>query len=159
MKTGITGHRELRDIRWVKKMMQEIVYEIKITQGFTCLATGADELFAEILIQNRINYTAIIPCKNYESTFNKTSLVNFVFSKNKASNIIELKNNEPSEKAFNEAGKLVVDNSEILIAVWNGEEAKGLGGTGDIVEYALSKNKKIIHLNPITNTKTNINYG
>lgn len=159
MIAGITGHRELKNIIWIKTMLQEVLSEIRITHGFTCLAIGADELFAEILIQNHVNYTVVIPCQNYESTFDKTALDNFIFAKNKASKMIELNNNEPSEKAFNEAGKFVVDNSEILIAVWNGEEAKGLGGTGDIVEYAKSKNKKIIHLNPITKTKININHG
>ena len=139
--------------------MQEIISEIKITHGYTCLAVGADELFAEVLIQNGIKYTAIIPCKNYETTFQKEALKDFIFAKNKATKIIELNNDQPSEKAFNDAGKTVVDNSEILIAVWNGEEAKGLGGTGDIVQYAQSKNKKIIHLNPLTKIKKDINYG
>jgi hypothetical protein len=157
MIAGITGHRELENIDWIRTTMQEIIKEMKINYGITCLATGADELFAETLRQKNISYSAVIPCRNYETTFETTALKDFLFSKNNASKLIELKNNQPSEKAFNEAGKTVVDNSEILIAVWNGEEAKGLGGTADIVEYAKSKNKKIIHLNPITKIK--INHG
>jgi hypothetical protein len=159
MIAGITGHRELKNIDWIKTTIKEIINEMKITYGYTCLATGADELFAEVLIQNNIRYTAVIPCINYEMTFDESTLEDFLLSKNKASKLIELYNNQPSEKAFNEAGKTVVDNAEILIAVWDGEESKGLGGTGDIVEYAKSKNKKIIHLNPINQTKKYINYG
>lgn len=159
MIAGITGHRELKNIDWIKTSIQEIINEMKITYGYTCLASGADELFAEMLIRNNIKYTVVIPCINYETTFDEKAFESFLLSKNKASKIIQLNNNQPSEKAFNDAGKAVVDNSEILIAVWNGEEAKGLGGTGDIVEYAKSKNKKIIHLNPITKTKIKINHG
>ncbi|MEI6349306.1 MAG: hypothetical protein WCP69_15275 [Bacteroidota bacterium] len=159
MIAGITGHRELKNIGWIKTMISEVLSEMKITYGYSCLAIGADELFAELLIQNNINYTVVIPCTDYETTFEKTTLGNFLLLKGKASELIELKNNQPSEKAFNEAGKIIVDNSDILIAVWDGEEAKGLGGTGDIVEYAKSKNKKIIHLNPINKTKKLINYG
>ena len=47
----------------------------------------------------------------------------------------------------------------MLIAIWNGDDSKGLGGTGDIVQYAKFKNKKIIHLNPINQTKNYFNYG
>lgn len=159
MIAGITGHRMLSETHWVKLMMQQIVEEMRISYGFTCLAKGADELFAEVLMQSRINYTAIIPCANYEETFEGSALQDFKYAKKKAQRIIEMSNKEPSEKAFNEAGKFVVDSSEILIAVWDGEGAKGLGGTADIVEYADSKKKKIIHLNPVTQTQTKINHG
>lgn len=159
MIAGITGHRELQNIEWVKATMKQLISEIEITYGVTCLATGADELFAELLRQENISYTAVIPCVNYETTFEKMELEKFVLSKSKASKLIELNNENPSEKAFDEAGNIVVDNSEILIAIWNGQEAKGLGGTADIVEYAKSKNKQIIHINPITKIKININHG
>lgn len=44
----------------------------------------------------------------------------------------------------------MVDRSELLIAVWDGLSATGLGGTGDVVSYAVRQRKKTIHLNPIT---------
>jgi hypothetical protein len=159
MTAGITGHRELENIDWIKTIMLEVINEKVVTYGFTCLATGADEIFAEILRQKRINYTAVIPCHKYETTFKPSELSNFHISKNIALNLIELNYERPSEKAFNEAGKTVVDNSEMIIAVWDGEEAIGLGGTADIVEYAKSKKKYIIHLNPINKTKITFNHG
>jgi hypothetical protein len=36
-----------------------------------------------------------------------------------------------------------------MVAVWNGKEAAGLGGTGDVVKYTQSKRKKTVHLNPL----------
>jgi hypothetical protein len=159
MIAGITGHRELESINWIRTKIQEIIIEMKIIYGYTCLASGADQLFAEMLIHNNIKYTAVIPCINYEATFKDSSLEDFRLSKSKASEIIELKYNKPSEKAFNEAGKMVVDNSKIMIAIWNGDEAKGFGGTADIVDYAIQLNKKIIHINPISKTKIFINHG
>jgi hypothetical protein len=35
-----------------------------------------------------------------------------------------------------EGGKVVVDRAEVLIAVWDGLPARGLGGTADVVAYA-----------------------
>ena len=159
MIAGITGHRELGNLEWIKKNLQEIISKKDITYGFTCLAIGADEIFAELLRQNKIGYTAIIPCNNYETTFEEGALQHYLFSRKSALEVIELNNSRPTEKAFNEAGKSVVDNSEILIAGWDGKKAKGFGGTGDIVEYAKLKDKKIIQLNPIIQKKIFINYG
>lgn len=162
MIAGITGHRELGDkekIHWVVKIIEDIININNISYGFTCLAAGADELFAEQLREKNINYTAIIPCLDYDTTFETKDLNNFIRSRAKAFSIIELNNNKPSQRAFSEAGKLVVDSIEILVAVWDGKKARGLGGTGDIVEYAKSKSKKIVHLNPLTKTKKYINYG
>jgi hypothetical protein len=56
---------------------------------------------------------------------------------------------EPTEKAFYEAGKEVVNRSEILIAVWDGKAARGLGGTADIVHFAQSRSKRVLHLDTI----------
>jgi hypothetical protein len=38
--------------------------------------------------------------------------------------------------------------------VWDGEPAKGLGGTGDVVGYAVQKGKDLIHLNPVNRSVT-----
>ena len=48
------------------------------------------------------------------------------------------------------AGKQVVGMAELLITVWDGQPAAGLGGTGDVAQFALSCGKPLIHLNPTT---------
>ncbi|MCL4693437.1 MAG: hypothetical protein KJ060_13125 [Candidatus Hydrogenedentes bacterium] len=40
-------------------------------------------------------------------------------------------------RLYREAGEAVVHGCDILIAIWDGEPAKGEGGTGDIVQHAL----------------------
>lgn len=61
---------------------------------------------------------------------------------------------ECSEYAFLKAGKHMVQKSDIIFAIWDGQKAKGLGGTADIVEYAISVEKEVIHLNSSINAKT-----
>jgi hypothetical protein len=58
----------------------------------------------------------------------------------------------PSEEAFYEAGKRVVQISDLMIAVWNGKPAAGLGGTADIVKYSLASGKPVVHLHPESKT-------
>jgi hypothetical protein len=42
----------------------------------------------------------------------------------------------PSNEAFLEAGRRVVIQSELMIVAWDEQEARGKGGTADIVHYA-----------------------
>jgi len=50
---------------------------------------------------------------------------------------------EPSEEAYLAAGCRVVDMSDVLLAVWDGQPARGKGGTGNIVEYARSRATRV----------------
>jgi len=98
-----------------------------------------------------IPYIAIIPSQGYETTFQKSEhLLNYRRLLQNAAEILTLNFEKPEERAFYEAGKQVVDYSDIILALWDGQPAKGLGGTGDVVEYARSKKKRIVHINPVT---------
>jgi hypothetical protein len=48
--------------------------------------------------------------------------------------------------AYAQAGRYVVDHCDVLIAVWDGEAARGRGGTAEIVQYALEQNRPVIRV-------------
>lgn len=150
---GVTGHQELgsaETVRWVRRTLLQTIAQEPVECGFTCLARGADQLFAEMLLKKGIPYTAVLASRDLEKTFDDpNSLEKYRFLLRRAADVTVLDNESASEEAFFAAGKLVVDSSDHLIAVWNGLPAKGLGGTGDVVQYALEKHKKVIHINPI----------
>ena len=156
MKIGITGHQQLGSeatIGWLSKKLDELIRQHHIDSGITSLAIGADQLYAEVLRKADIPYMAIIPCNGYETTFQNTSdLERYYEFLQHASEQLQLPFEKPSETAFFEAGKQIVNLSDMVIAIWNGLPAKGLGGTGDIVKYALSLKKPVAHLNPLTQT-------
>ncbi len=156
MKVGITGHQNMGNentILWIRTSLLDIISNGNIELGYTCLAVGADQLFAEVLLKKQIPYHAVIPCRDYESTFrNENDKKLFKHLLEKAYEVKVLSKNEANEEAFYEAGKTVVDLSDYVIAIWNGKKAKGLGGTGDIVKYALNKGKKVIHINNVDKT-------
>jgi hypothetical protein len=62
----------------------------------------------------------------------------------------------PSEQAFWTAGRQIVDGSDLLIAIWDGQEARGLGGTGDVVSYALDAGHAVLHIDPIRRTTNSL---
>jgi hypothetical protein len=61
--------------------------------------------------------------------------------------------------AYKQMGEYVVDHCDVLIAVWDGEPARGRGGTAGVVKYAEDQNRPVIRvwngsfelLNPKTN--------
>ncbi len=44
----------------------------------------------------------------------------------------------------------MVEVSEILLAIWNGRQAAGTGGTAEIVEYALERDRVVLWIDPET---------
>jgi len=156
MKIGITGHQQLGSeatITWLAETLEGVIHQYHIDVGLSSLAVGADQLYAEVLRKAHIPYIAVIPCAGYETTFQTTGdLERYQELLRGASKRRQLHFEKPSETAFYEAGKQIANHSDMLIAIWNGQPAKGLGGTGDIVKYALSIKKPVVHLNPVSRT-------
>ncbi len=159
MKVGITGHQDLGPpdaVWWVSEALSETIEGYEVIEGLTSLAVGADQLFAEILNSKGILYSVVIPCADYEQTFDEEYLVRYKQLLSQSARSLQLDYGEPSEEAFFEAGKRVVELSDVVIAVWNGQPARGVGGTADVVEYAAQRQKKVVHINPVTKKVTEI---
>jgi len=48
--------------------------------------------------------------------------------------------------AYEAAGRWMLDNCDILVAVWDGKPGLGRGGTVDIIEQALGRGMPVIHV-------------
>jgi hypothetical protein len=62
-------------------------------------------------------------------------------------------------RAYRNVGFWVVDNCDVLIAIWNGEKAKGEGGTGEVAEYAQSIARSIVWIHSETGEIRKDMYG
>jgi hypothetical protein len=159
MKVAITGHQNLGDkdtIGWLETKLEFKIHQLNVEQGYSCLAVGADQLFAKVILKNKIPLVAVIPSYDYETTFSISSISSYKLFLSKASQKFQLPYKNATETAFYEASKFMLDKCDILIAVWNGKPAEGFGGTADVVNYAKIIQKKIIHLNPLTKTIKNL---
>jgi hypothetical protein len=145
---GITGHQTVprAALPFVRASISEALNERHPTVvGITSLAAGADQIFARLVLESGGTLHAIIPCERYEDAFTTSeSLQEFRRLLAKTDYCEILPYASPTEEAFLHAGKRVVDASELLIAVWDGEPAKGVGGTADIVEYARAKSRNVV---------------
>jgi uncharacterized phage-like protein YoqJ len=154
MKIGITGHQKLEDPtnwNWVKLEFDKIFAQCpKLFTGVTSLAIGADQLFAEAVLEHGGSLAVIIPFDEYEFKFSEgDDRHKYHQILNKATTVNILPRMASDEESYFEAGKKIVDTVDFLVAVWDGKPSRGLGGTADVVKYAKQSHKRVVHLNPI----------
>jgi hypothetical protein len=144
---GVTGHQTIPlDAReGLVSAVQDILRDADSPlRAFTSLAAGADQLVATELLRAGGRLHVIVPSRNYEQTFAAgEDLAGFRSLLDAAHAVTRLDYAEPSEEAFLAAGKSVVDNCDVLLAVWDGKPARGLGGTADVVRYARDTGKAV----------------
>jgi hypothetical protein len=117
--------------------------------GVSCLAEGADQLFAQQIVDAGGALIGVVPCAGYEATMDTPEgLAAYQGYLSDAAGLVRLDFAQPTEEAFWEAGKSVVDRSDVLVAVWDGAGARGLGGTADVVEYAREQGKEVVVIWP-----------
>jgi hypothetical protein len=153
MKIGITGHQRLKEpARWdrVKIELGRVLARLPgPLVGLTSLAVGTDQLFAELVLQEGGTFEAIIPFEGYELKFAEGGeREKYQYLLRRASRVEVLHKTGSEEHAYFEAGKSVVDSADVVVAVWDGNPAAGLGGTADVVAYAQQQGKQVIHLDP-----------
>ncbi|MBT3162124.1 hypothetical protein HTV80_03225 [Streptomyces sp. Vc74B-19] len=138
---GCTGHQALSAatrLDVVKAMTAEIAnHKEEELLGLTCFAEGADQIFAFAMLAAGAQLHAVIPSKNYETSFqSEQPRAAYECLLRLAASRSELAFPAPGEDAYMAAGQEVVDQSDILLAVWDGKPAGGKGGTADVVAYA-----------------------
>lgn len=143
---GCTGHQFLTDSTKTKVALEILQHINQRTKGdligVSSLAEGADQVFALAVLAAGGSIDVIIPSADYDKAFPTTkSARTYQHLLELARNTTTLTFDTPSEEAFLEAGGKVVDQSDVLIAVWDGNTAAGKGGTGDIVQYAKEQGK------------------
>jgi len=155
MRIGITGHQRLTGDSawsWVEQAIGGLLdRQPRPVVGVTCLAVGADQIFARLVLERGGDLYVVVPFPGYERSFQEQhGREEYKRLLGRASEVETLPPQATDEESYFAAGKRVVDLSEVMLAVWNGEEAAGLGGTGDVVAYALTHGRRIHHINPVT---------
>ncbi len=161
---GVTGHQRLPtsfDWLWVEEATESVLSSLpgELT-GFTSLAVGADQLFAELILKRGGALTAIVPFADYEAKFAAgadRNRYNRLLAQAHTTEVLQPAGS--NREAYFKAGKQVVHRAELLIAVWDGCPAAGLGGTADVVEYARQCGKPLLHIDPIKRVVSKSNYG
>jgi hypothetical protein len=107
--------------------------------GVTMLGPGADQLFARVVLELGGTLYVVQPtvAMQYRDSFeDDAAQAGYDELYGQASHVQVLEHTESTEQAHMDGGQAVVDRSSVLVAVWDGQPSRGLGGTGDVVAYA-----------------------
>lgn len=143
---GVTGHRLIPQAAEaaVRHRVNQVVTSLPYPfRGISCLAVGADQIFARAVLDAGGQLTAVVPCRRYEATFAPEELEDYRSLLAQAHKVVELDFDEPTEEAFMAGGEEVVRRCQLLVAVWDGRPAAGRGGTGDVVELARAQAREV----------------
>jgi hypothetical protein len=152
---GITGHQSLPRAAYdsIAAALDEQIEAASrdgVLWGVGCLAVGADQLFADLVLRSGGRLHAVIPAEGYEQTFDAAGLRRYRTLVGAAAKIDRLGFAAPTERSFLAAGRRVVRSCDRLLAVWDGRPAQGLGGTADIVMYARTVGRPVEVIWPLS---------
>ena len=114
------------------------------------IADGADQIAAEVALELGWELQAILP---FERSAYRASLANdgarkqFDALVGQASCLLELPG-DPSHSldAYVMTGRATVAHCDMLVAIWDGLPPRGRGGTGEVVQLALTRGTAIVHV-------------
>jgi hypothetical protein len=154
LRVAVSGHRILTDTERVWKGVEHALDYLsgrsRTLEVFSSLAEGADRLVAEAVLRRAgTSLTVILPMAEeaYLADFGpdgSPSRLHYQALRARASRILAAEAYPERHEAYALAGRRVVDASDILLALWDGEPAQGRGGTAQVVEHARICGKEII---------------
>lgn len=170
---GVTGHRSgaltaplvrsLRPIVYtIFRQLREATLQLQESEDALCssttarlhlhtaLASGADQMAAICARSSGYFVRALLPFEaaEYRNDFAAgEELDAFEQALEAADEIVAL----PGERtdldgAYVLVGKSLVEIADVMVAIWDGEQPRGPGGTGHVVELALQSSVPVIHI-------------
>ncbi|MDT0302720.1 hypothetical protein [Streptomonospora wellingtoniae] len=143
---AITGHRGLSEAleREVDSCLRQHLGGLapRLT-GLSCLADGADTLFARAVVDAGGVLEAVVPAEGYREGLPDRHRSAYDALLSEAALVHRLPHVESTSRAHMDAGRYLVEHCDELVAVWDGRPPRGPGGTADIVDYARSLGRPV----------------
>jgi len=156
---GFTGHRELEDPAGVAKTIRgelaRLVRERPAQwSALSSIASGGDMLFAAAVVESGMRWHALLPMpmSMFREDFTPDEWAQAQSLLGQAAHVSVTSDNaeEHREHAYLDCGHETVNDSDVMIAVWDGKEARGIGGTAEVVAHARKLGCPLILINPAT---------
>ena len=152
---GFSGHRQLADPAGVARAIAAILAELRRESpgewiALSSAAAGADLLFVRTILELGLGWEAFLPLPlvDFERDFppEEWAEVKALLARSEHLEIAA----EPGsrEEAYLSGGFEIVNRCDVLLVVWDGQPARGKGGTADVVAYARAMGRPIVIINP-----------
>ncbi|WP_408640997.1 hypothetical protein [Streptacidiphilus rugosus] len=154
MTLAVTGHRDLTEqtaelVRAeLRKLLAARAAEGPLT-GLSCLARGADTIFAEELVEAGGELVVVLPAQHYrENKVRPDHAPVFDRLVDVAVEVHELDFAQVSHEAYEAANEVLLSRADVVVAVWDGRPPAGPGGTGDLVQRSRAAGVEVVRVWP-----------
>jgi len=138
---AVTGHRGLSE---KTTALVDAALRIEISKraadgslvGLSCIADGADALFARAILDYGGALHVVVPARQYRDGLPEEHHATYDGFIAEAAEIIRLDHVESDSDAHMDASLRMLADADELLAVWDGQPARGQGGTADVVDAA-----------------------
>lgn len=154
---GFTGHRQLEDEPAIERVMREVLTSLRSEAGvewlaLSSIAAGSDMLFARTTLALGMGWEAVLPFPppEFRQDFDPATWQDVEALLRQAEHVRVIGDRPQREDAYLDCGMETVNHCDVLLAVWDGEPARGRGGTAEIVAYAREMGQPVIIINART---------
>jgi hypothetical protein len=161
---GFTGHRKLPNEAVSRRLICDFLEQEKaatpdIVYGVSSVAAGADLLFAESCLELDVPLRVLLPLsiEEFRKDFDEETWSRVEQVLSKAVSVEIIANSELRNEGYYECGIETVQQSEMLVALWDGEPSRGMGGTQEIVSFAEKMGRPVVWFHSATGTRNVLN--
>jgi hypothetical protein len=140
---GFTGHRKVPYETKSRQVIRDFLAQQKeshrgVMYGISSAAAGGDQLFAESCIELNIPLRILLPrpAEQFRADFDDATWERTARIIENAISVEVTGRHEARNEQYYDCGIQTVAESQLLIALWDGEPSRGIGGTQEIVSYA-----------------------
>jgi uncharacterized membrane protein YbaN (DUF454 family) len=154
---GFSGHRQLTDPDGVAKAVRVALEELQREApgewiALSSAAAGADLIFVRNALALDMGWEALLPLPlvDFERDFPPSDWTEVKALLARAEHTEIAAEPGSREEAYLSGGFEIVNRCDVLLVVWDGQPARGKGGTADVVAYARAMGRPIVIINPDT---------
>jgi uncharacterized phage-like protein YoqJ len=129
---------------WIREQMKKALVDLGATKTVSGMALGIDQDFAQVSIEMGLPFIAALPFLDQESRWPKSSQDYWWWLLERADDIVIVSPGEYSAAKMQIRNEWMVDNSNVLVGVWDGTP----GGTGNCMNYAKTVNASVYRIDP-----------
>jgi len=164
---GFTGHRQLVNPAEAANAIREALETLRSEIpgewiALSSIADGSDQLFSHHARDLGLSWHAILPMSRAEfaKDFTAVEWTNVEVALAAADHVRVIHNESGDrEESYLDGGIETVNGADVLLAVWDGDPARGKGGTADVVRYARSIGKPLMIIDGVSHEIRRENWG
>ena len=148
---GFTGHRQLADPTVIAAAVREALTALRSEGpgewiGLSSVAIGSDLLFTRQALGLGLAWHCVLPlpAAEFKKDFSEAEWKEVAALLPEAEQVRVIAENGEREDAYLDAGMETVHACDVLLTVWDGEPARGKGGTADVIAYARELDKPLV---------------